>query len=423
MGTSNRSIRGIAYLILALAVSAALAACGGGGGTTTSMSGGTASANVSVASAPDFPAGTSFAVPTASPVGTSAPPDSTPAFEHVWVTVTKIALIPSGGAEFPDRAGEIEVENSPGENGKSGMSGFVTFELPSPVVFDLLHPPTGRQVARLLNKFPEIPAGEYGKIRVYYDNVVGEPAVGDNVLFHPTAHFHFDVHFVGGNLVVPVATDPTGGIRFFRIRIHVVGLKIHAAGNSGNVLLRPQVFATVETVDYIVSGIAGSVNPADNTFNILTSGGAVVPAAFGASTDWIYIDDTVNPARASSEAGDVLGASGLRNGAIVDVIGTFSPDKVLLAEEVDVTFPDVLSGQVFLGWKVDNTFDLRIPAGDNTVFPQPSRTAAYYDNAVDFSRLSDTNIKDNTGITARGYKVNGGIDAYWISILPAIIPL
>lgn len=416
MRTSNRSFRSIAYLILALTVSAALAACGGGGGTTSSMSGGTASASVSMASASAFPAGTTFAVPTASPVGPLSPPDTTPAFEHVWVTVTKIALIPSGGAEFPDQAGEIEVENSPGENGKSGMPGFVTFVLPSPVAFDLLHPPTGRQVARLLNKFPEIPAGEYGKIRVYYDNVVGEPAVGDNVLFHPTAHFHFDVHFVGGNLIVPVASDPTGGIRFFRIRINVVGLKIHTAGNSGNVLLRPQVFATVSPVDYIVSGIAGNVNPADNTFDIHTSGGAVVPAAFGASTDWIYIDDTVNPARASSEAGDVLGASGLRSGAIVDVIGTFSPGKVLLAEEVDITFPDVLTGQVSVGWKVDNTFDLKIPAGDNTVFPQPSRTGAYYDNASDFSRLFDTNIKNNASITARGYKVTGGIDAFWISI-------
>ena len=423
MRTSDRKIRNIAYLILAVAISAALAACGGGGGgSTSSLSGGQASASLSVASAPAYPAGTTFAVPAASPVGTSAPPDSTPAFDHVWVTVTKVALIPSTGEEFPDRDGEIEAMDSPGEGGTSGMPGFVIFELPSPTMFDLLHPPTGRQVARLLNRFPDLPAGEYSKIRVYYSKVEGQTSDNTFVPFHATAHYHFDVHFVGGNLIVPVAPDPAGGIKFYRIRIQVVGLKIHTAGNSGNVLLRPQVFATVEPAEYIVSGVAGNVNAADNTFDILTSGGAVVPAAFGASTGWIYIDNTVDPARASSAAGDVLGASGLRNGAIVDVIGTFSPGKTLLAEEVDITFPDVLTGLVSVGWNGD-TFDLIKPPGeDNTVIPMPSRTGAYYDNAVDLSRLSDTDIKDHAAITARGYNVAGGIDAYWISIGPVVVP-
>ena len=60
-----------------------------------------------------------------------------------------------------------------------------------------------------------------------------------------------------------------------------------------------------------------------------------------------------------------------------------------------------------------------IPAGDNTVFPMPSRTAAYYDNAVSpFTQLTDGSIVDNAAIIARGYKVAGGIDAFWISVGP-----
>ena len=126
-----------------------------------------------------------------------------------------------------------------------------------------------------------MPAGEYSKIRVYYDNVVGQTGSDTDTLFHPTAHYHFDVHFVGGNLVIPVTSDPQGGIRFYSVVINVVGLKYHQAGKSGNVLLRPQVFATVDnsSLKYIVSGVAQNVNPADNTFDIHTPGGTIVPAA------------------------------------------------------------------------------------------------------------------------------------------------
>ena len=121
----------------------------------------------------------------------------------------------------------------------------MTAPLDPPVVIDLLHL-SGDNVATLLNTFSGVPAGEYSKIRVYYDNVVGHATGDDDTLFHPTAHYHFDVHFVGGNLVIPVTTDPQGGIRFFSVVINVVGLKYHQAGQSGNVLLRPQVFATVD---------------------------------------------------------------------------------------------------------------------------------------------------------------------------------
>jgi hypothetical protein len=372
--------------------------------------------SVSIASAPDYPAGTTFAVATASPTGTSAPSVITPPFAHVWVRVNRIALIPVDSIPFmernkPHQDGELEEEDTAESN-----NGFVTESLDPPKTIDLLDPPSG---AKILNRFPSVPAGEYGKIRVYYDSVVGEPLIGDNVLFHPTAHYHFDIHFVGGNLVVPVSSDPSGGIRFFQVNIRVVGLKIHQAGNSGKVLLRPQVFATVDTAKYFVSGVARNVNPADKTFDIRTPGGTIVSALHDAATDWIYIDNTVVPMNRSSAAGDVLGASGLDNGAIVDVIGTFSLDNVLLAKEVDITFPDVKDGVVDNGWRGDNTFVLRI-AMDNVVFPKPSRGTAYYDNLANSAQqLNDTFIDNNAVVRARGYKVSGvGINAYWISIGP-----
>ncbi len=400
----------VALLLASLAV---LNGCGG----STGSSGGTSTnaVNVSLASAPSFPAGTTFASSALSPT-TAAPSGNSPVFDNVFVAVTKIALLPSTGTELPDANGELEVEDSSAKEG----TGFVTSTLPSPVEIDLKNL-SGDNVVMLLNTFSGVPAGEYSKIRVYYDNVVGHTDGVPDTLFHPSAHYHFDVHFVGGNLVIPVTSDPQGGIRLFSVVIELVGLKYHQAGQSGNVLLRPQVFATVDnsSLKYIVSGVAQNVDPADNTFDIHTPGGTIVPAAYGATTGWIYIDNTVFPSRASSTAGEVLGPGGLDNGAIVDVIGTFSSDNVLLAEKVAITFPDVLTGDVFLTWKSDNTFDLRIPAGDNTVFPMPTRTTAYYDNAVDFTRLSDTSIVDNAAIIARGYKkAAGGIEAFWITIGP-----
>jgi hypothetical protein len=415
MRTSDRTIRSVAYLIFTLAISVALVACGGGGGSSTSPgTSGPATVRVAIASAPSFPAGTTFATSTSSPTTAASSGNST-TFDNVFVTVTKLALIPSTGPEFPDANGEPESSSADGGNG------FVTDTLTTPVTIDLLHL-SGDNVATLLNEFSGVPAGEYSKIRVYYSSVVGHDAgpPPTDTEFHQTANFHFDVHFVGGNLVIPVASDPQGGIRFFSVVIDVVGLKITSAGKSGNVLMRPQVFAkVVGAPKFIVSGVAQNVKPADNTFDIHTSGGTIVPASFDAATVWIYIDNTVVPARRSSTAGVVLGSSGLDNGAFVDVIGTFSSGNVLLAEEVDITFPDVLTGMVFHGWKVDNTFDLRIPAGDNTVFPMPSRTTAYYDNAVSpFTQLTDASIVDNAAIIARGYKVAGGIDAFWISVGP-----
>ncbi len=410
MKTRIGFLRTAAYL-LALTASIALVACGGGGGGTTTSSldrgPGVASVGVSVASAPDFPAGTTFAAPVAS-AAPAAPPVA-PAFDHVYATITKLALIPSSGPEFPSADGEEEMQNSGAENGNGGMNGFVTIVLPSPVVIDLLHPPTARQVAKLLNKFSDVPAGEYSKIRVYYSSVVG--VTGDvSTPFHPTVHYHFDVHFVGGDLVVPVATNPEGGIRFYEIAIQIVGLKIQQAGKSGNILLRPQIFATVAAPKYLVHGTAANVDHDAGTFDILTPGAGTVHAAYVSGTDWVYVDEWTVPSSLTA------GAIALRDGAFVDAIGLFQ-GGVLQAEEVDITFPDFKAGTVDGGWTAGNVFVLRNAAPDNTVFPQPDRFTAYYDN-VDSPHVALTQaaVDNNVFVTARGYAVAGGIDAFWITI-------
>jgi hypothetical protein len=388
MKTSAGTLRGTAYLLLVLLISGGLAACGGGGGGSTSPgTSGPATVSVSIASATSFPEGTTTATSVSSPT-TAAPPGNSPTFDHLFVTVTKLALIPSTGED------------------KSVTDTF------SPVTIDLLNlnSSTGDNVATLLNKFIGVPAGDYSKIRVYYDNVVGQTA-SDNTLFHPTANSHFDVHFMGGNLVIPVTSDPVGGIRFYSVEINVVGLKHVEAGNSGNFLLRPQVFAeVVGAPKYIVTGVADQVNHADGTF-VVKALNDNVSAAYGSDTNWFYVDGrSVGPFGPS-------GADALRDTALVDVIGTFQ-GSVLSAEEVDITFPDVKSGVVDNGWRADNTFILRL-AVDNVVFPQPDRFLAYYDNAVaPFDPLTDAAIDNNVQVKARGYNVAGGIEAYWISIGP-----
>ena len=413
MRTPERTVRNVTHLLLALAISAGLAACGGGGGGSTSSTSpgvsGPATVSVSVASAPSYPAGTTFASSTLSPA-TAAPPENSPSFDNVFVTVTKVALIPSAGHEFPDANGELE--NSSAEAGK----GFVTASF-SPVTIDLLNlnSSTGDNVATLLNKFTGVPEGEYSKIRVYYDNVVGHKDGDPDTLFHPTAHYHFDVHFVGGNLVIPVTSDPEGGIRFFSVMINVVGLKYHEAGNSGNVLLRPQVFAeVVGDPRYIVTGVADQVDHGNGTFDIKAVNDNI-SASYGSGTRWFYVDGRfVGPF-------GISGAVALQDTARVDVIGTFQ-GGVLVAEEVDITFPDVRHGKADNVWlPPDNTaFIVRSLTDNVTVFPRPSRSGAYYDNlASPYNQLDNTYIGKDLCIRARGYFDDPDqsiLSSYWISI-------
>jgi hypothetical protein len=409
MRTPERTFRKVTYLLLTLMISAALAACGGGGGGSATIPGasGPATVGVSIASAPAFPAGTTFAASTASPV-TAAAPANSPSFDNVFVTVTKLALLPSTGPEFPDPNGELESSSAAEGNG------FVTATLASPFVIDLKNL-SGDNAAMLLNKFSEVPAGEYSKIRVYYSSVVGhnEGPPPTDTEFHPTAHFHFDVHFVGGNLVIPVTSDPQGGIRFFSVVIDVVGLKYHEAGTSGNVLLRPQVFAkVVGAPKYIVTGEAGEVNHENGTF-VVKAVNDNISAAYGSETGWFYVDGRfVGPF-------GISGANALQNTARVDVIGTFQ-GGVLVAEEVDITFPGLRQGTADNVWIQDNTaFIVRSVADNVVVIPKPDRVSAYYDNATSFLPMSFTAIDNGTLVKARGYfDLAGDLEAYWISIGP-----
>jgi hypothetical protein len=393
--------------MLALSIVWAFGGCGGGG-SAGQAGGAGASASISMVSATAFPAATSFA--TTADVASVSPAAVATTFDNVLVAVTRIALIPSGGAGLPDVNGQLEAQNSASEETPAGEGGFVTVTLPSPVTIDLMHPPTGVQAAKLLNKFGDIPAGSYGKIRIYYDNVVGW-SQGTPTLFHSTAHYHFDVHFVGGDLVIPVAANAVGGVRFFAIDIKLVGLRIQQAGNSANVLIRPQVFATVGPPKYLVSGVASGVNSLTGNFDIRTSDNQVFHARFDASTGWLFLDGRfVAPDPA-------VGPEALRDTAIVDAIGTFQAGT-LVAEEVGIAFPAALSGIVAGGWQPDNTFVLRLPA-DNIVLPRPFRLAAFYDAAAfPHERLPDTAVVDNVFVKARGYLTAGGIEAFWISIGP-----
>jgi len=416
MRTPERTFRKVTYLLLSMTISASLAACGAGGGSSTSPGvAGPATVSVSIASAPSYPAGTTFATSTSSPV-TAAAPGNSPGFANVFVTVTKLALIPSSGAELPDPNGELEAQDSPSEKGK----GFVTDSF-SPVTFDLLHPnsSSGDNVATLLNKFTGVPAGEYSKIRVYYDNVIGQP--GDK-MFHRTAHYHFDVHFVGGNLVIPETTAPEGGIRFYSVEINVVGLKYHEAGQSGNILLRPQVFANVVGVPrYLVTGVADQVNHDGKTF-VVKAAYDNIDVTYGTDTNWFYFDGRYVGPFKNPGADNALRAT-----AHVDVIGTFQ-GGVLSAEEVDITFPNVRHGIADNVWiPPDNTaFIVRSLSDNVTVFPRPDRYGAYYDNLTSpYNQLDNTYIGKDLCIRARGYFDDANqsiLSSYWISIGDLISP-
>jgi hypothetical protein len=254
-------------------------------------------------------------------------------------------------------------------------------------------------------------------------------------VFHPTAHYHFDVHFVGGNLVIPVDA-PQEGIRFFSIVINVVGLKYHEAGKSGNVLLRPQVFA--KFVPPILYGVTGTAKNVEKTilpesvsgaFIVEIGGMSPVPVTFDNNTTWAYSDNVLfrSPWRIL-DVPNQRAADAFRSRAQVKVIGWFD-GGTLRGMGIMFTFPDVKEGAVDNGWTLDNTFVLRL-SQDNVVFPKPDRYTAYYDNAIAdpidnaHHALAEWNIDNNVRVKARGYAFDAagnpvdGIEAYWISIGP-----
>jgi hypothetical protein len=164
--------------------------------------------------------------------------------------VVKISLMP---AEEPfdggDMNGEMQNGNSPDPAPSPDKPHFITLVPDHPIPIDLLNLKNGRKFARFLNKFDQIPAGTYDKIRVYYQNVTVKVG-GETVPFHPTANSKFDIHFRQGHELVipPVTTDmtqkPDGWVKFFQVKLNVVGLKLKIVGQGkslkgSKVILRP----------------------------------------------------------------------------------------------------------------------------------------------------------------------------------------
>lgn len=421
MKTAAATLRNVLCFLSLLALSVALAACGGGGGGTSSNPSGSASVNVSLAAAPAFPAGTAI---TASPaaVAEMANPVSPP-FDNVFMEIWKVALLPAKEGEGPDPDGEMMGP----DDGSYRGNGFVTALVDPSRTVDLLHLPSGRKFARFLDRFVNVPAGTYGKIRIYYSALWGErdqdnDGIIERIDFHPTANSHFDVHFVNGNLVIPVAPDGDRGTHLYDVTISFVGLKI--VENKNKVLMRPQVFAEVyNDVLYSVSGRAGNVGIGE--FDIVQEDPEVLPVhvLYGDTTVWSFWDPVEG--RGVDNVGTENGTAALRDFTKVQAIGKFSGED-LLAQEIIISFEDVLQGEVVSGdatsgWTPDNTVVLDLPP-DNVVVPRPSRIDAVYDNADVSSAheiLFDTDVVMGASITARGYFVTGvGIDAFWISVGP-----
>jgi hypothetical protein len=285
---------------------------------------------------------------------------------------------------------------------------------------DLLNLPRD-QAALFLNAIDNVPAGTYGKIRLFYtDPKVHFEGSPDNSAVHPTANYHLDIHFKGGDLVIPVATGREGGVIVHDVTIVFVpgkdGLKITV--NPNKILMRPQVFATVGIVQFVISGVADNVDKILGTFDIATSGGRFFHAEYDTDTSWFFREGD----RSVSVDGS-LGIPALRDTAIVDVLGKFSAPEVLRADDILITLPltlsdNVVSGDAVSGWNTDNTITLDIPS-DNVVFPRPDRFTALYDNAVSpFGPLDESFVVKGGFVTARGYPALEGIEAYWISLGP-----
>ena len=412
LGKRSQSMIAIPLL---LALSVVLAACGGGGTDTSSNPSGIASVNVSLAAAPAFPVGTSFtATPTAAE--TAANPVS-PGFDNVWVKIEKVALLPANEGEGPDPNGEI-----PSSNGGPDHNGALVIGEVCGKVINLKDLPSGQAVASFLDRIVNVPAGTYGKIRVYYSELWGQKEDDPKPIdFHPTANSHFDVHFVNGDLVIPVSPDPDRGIHLFEVKIEFVGLKI--VENKNKVLMRPQVFAeVVSDILYSVSGKAANVESGE--FDIVQDDSEVLPVhvLYDGKTEWSFWDPDEER---GVDVGTENGIAALDNNTKVEAIGTFSGEG-LDAQKISIIFEDFLEGVVESGdpatngWTSTDTLELSLspPGKDNVVYPQPSRAEAVYDNSTTFGPLAYDNVLQGSTVKARGYLVDGGIDAFWISIGP-----
>ncbi len=424
-------------IIIALALAFG-AGCGGGGGATSATGSGGSVGPAAIDISLNAGSGTSSLAASATAADLAAGYQSVRdlgAFQHVYMEVVKIALRPASDAEFDGE--DMEVEDSPGQPPPDpDRSGWVTLVPSSPKVIDLLNLQNGKKLARLLNHFDSVPAGTYNKIRVFYRDV--RVVLNDNteVTFHPTAHSHFDLHFVNGHeLVIPVSTDttyPDSWVKFFKVKLDVVGLMIRIVNQGHNwrgakVILRPQIFVEfVPPILYSIAGQALNVDPANTasagTFDI-DAVGRTFHAAYGDTTAWSFSDNVLAGSDWIVDVTAAIGFQALQDRAIVEAIGRFDSGLVFVASDIAITFPDERSGFVDGGWRADNTFVIR-QAGDNVVFPRPNRATAYYDNAVvPHNPLPSSAIDNNVRVRARGYTVFDnsapvGINAFWISVGP-----
>lgn len=422
MKTTAPTVRNVFCFLSLLALSVVLAACGGGGTDTSSNPSGTASVNVSLASVPQDSAVTPLVGTTATDsLANPMPPDG---IDHVWITIHRVALIPGSDGTVPDPLGETPVLDS-----DSSEPGHVGGDISPQEEVDLLDLP--ERGVRFLNAI-NVPAGTYGKIRLYYSN----PKVHfvndlDNTATHPTANYHLDIHFKGGDLVIPVSTGGAGAVIVYNVTVYFEpgkdGLKINV--NPSKILMRPQVFATVGAVQYVVSGIADNVDKTFSTFDIATAGGRSFHAMYeDIDTMWAFKDNETNQQVALDN--NLLGIAALQDDAHVDVYGGFTGDNSLFADNLVITFPVAISGSIAEGgsppsvWQSGGTyefFELNPSSSpvDNVVILRPDRTWAYYDNTVSGEPLTDVAIDNNVEIKARGYiDPVGGIWAFWISVGP-----
>jgi hypothetical protein len=435
------TLRTMAYLLFVLLIATAFAACGGSGSSTgtsgTPGVSGPVAVNVTLGGADvappvaDIP--TSLLDPASlSPAdaATTAMKPSRDLFHHVYVSMTGVAFIPVETVPASDLRPPLDDGEVMFEGPEDDFSPkFVVYTFPEPVVFDLLNPPTAKEIAKFLNKI-EVPAGVYHKIRVYYKQVEV-----DEVVAHRTANGHLDIHFKAtdawdandvhvdtrGYLVIPVAPNPADGVRLYCVAIRIFGLKVHETG-SGKIIVRPQVFAELaRPVKYSITGTADNVDHTNRSFYIKTLANQF-PTLYHPLTRWAFDDNVFDPTAWDVAVDNTIGIDALRGGALVEAIGAFKTAVTPLtfrADQIFITFPDVKNGVVDNGWRSDGTFVLRLTS-DNVVYPIPNRGTAYYDNLANPSQqLDNTFIDNNVVVKTRGYEVPGiGIEAYWISIGP-----
>jgi len=433
-----------------------LAGCSGGGGGMSSNDSGSPgapalgptvvdisliAAKAPVSTASPVPAGGS-AVPTADS-GYRRPSEIRelgPEIAHVYMEIVKVSLMPAEEAfEGEGTEGDIDDGDHPEISMPPDKPRFVSIVPSSPVVIDLLQLENGKKLAGLLNRFDKVPSGTYDKIRVWYRNASVVLQDGSALRFLPAARSKFDIRFRKGlELVIPAAmatTPPEGWFNYFRVKLTVEGIKIKVVRvgrdwRGCRVILRPLIFA--ETVPPTVNSVTGTadqvqvgsrVRPVYGSFNVLPGGTADnVAVAFDDNTVWAWSDHMPAQSGRTVAVSNDNGARSLRNGAIVEVVGHLDPaGTVFQAEEIRMTFPNTVTGNVLDGWNEDHFFQLQL-TGDmyEQVYPQPNWVTAYYDHAVaPFGALTRAAIVDGAVVTARGYPgAFGGVEAYWISVGP-----